>query len=40
MSLDVYNSNEDFIVIHGFISEEEAKNALGVLKDYKEIIVL
>ena len=40
MSLDVYNSNEDFIVIHGFISEEEAKNALGVLKDYKEYLII
>ena len=40
MSLDVYKSNEDFIVIHGFISEEEAKNALGVLKDYKEYLII
>lgn len=36
LSVDVYNLNKDFIVIHGFITKETAQSILSVLKEYKE----
>lgn len=36
LSVDVYNLNNDFIVIHGFITKETAQATLSVLKEYKE----
>ncbi len=34
-TLDMYNSNESFLVIHGVQSEDEAKAINSILKDYK-----
>ncbi|NHN25695.1 gliding motility protein [Flavobacterium jejuense] len=35
-SVDIYTMDEDFIVIHGFITEEVAKATLSVLQEYKD----
>ncbi|WP_445456199.1 type IX secretion system periplasmic lipoprotein PorW/SprE [Flavobacterium sp. HNIBRBA15423] len=35
-SVDIYTIDEDFIVIHGFITEEVAKATLSVLQEYKD----
>ena len=36
LSTDVYTMNENFIVIHGMITEEFAKGIATILKDYKD----
>ena len=36
LSEDIYTVNEDFIVIHGFISRLAAEDAASVLKEYKD----
>lgn len=35
-SNDIYNESTDFIVVHGFQSQESAKAVLFLLKDYKD----
>lgn len=36
LSVDIYDLENDFIVIHGFITEEVAKATLSVLQEYKD----
>ncbi|KOS07110.1 gliding motility protein [Flavobacterium akiainvivens] len=36
LTTDIYTTNEDFIVVHGFISKLAAEDAATVLTDYKE----
>ena len=36
LTTDIYTTNENFIVMHGFISKLSAEDAVTVLKDYKE----
>ncbi|VXB33427.1 Gliding motility protein [Flavobacterium sp. 9AF] len=36
LSNDIYTLEEDFVVIHGFITEEVARATLSVLQEYKE----
>ncbi|CAM3322984.1 Gliding motility protein [Flavobacterium longum] len=36
MSFDVYTEEYNFVVIHGMVSEENAKGIAGILKDFKE----
>lgn len=36
LSTDIYNLNQDFIVVHGLITEEVAKATLSVLQEYKD----
>lgn len=35
-SHDIYTMNEDFVVIHGIISEEYARGIVSILKDFKD----
>lgn len=35
-SVDIYTLEEDFVVVHGFITEEVAKATLSVLQEYKD----
>ena len=35
-SVDIYSENEDFVVIHGFLSKEQAQATLSLLREYKE----
>jgi uncharacterized protein YkvS len=35
-SQDIYNMTDSFVVIHGMISEENAKDIDAILKDYKD----
>ena len=35
-SVDIYTMEDDFVVIHGFITEEVAKATLSVLQEYKD----
>jgi tetratricopeptide (TPR) repeat protein len=36
LTTDIYTANEDFIVVHGFISRLAAEDAAAVLMDYKD----
>ncbi|MES2485875.1 MAG: gliding motility protein, partial [Bacteroidota bacterium] len=36
LTTDIYTTNENFIVIHGYISKLAAEDAVTVLKDFKE----
>lgn len=36
MSIDLYNMEEDFIVIHGIRTKDNAKDIASILKDYKD----
>lgn len=36
ISIDTYTQKENFIVIHGIKSEQNAKNIVAILRDYKE----
>lgn len=35
-SFDVYTSTENFVVVHGFKTEQNAKDAASILKDFKD----
>lgn len=39
LSVDIYTMNENFIVIHGMKSEDNAKEIVTVLKEYKDYMV-
>ncbi|MBD3724421.1 MAG: tetratricopeptide repeat protein [Flavobacteriaceae bacterium] len=36
VSVDLYNLENDFVVVHGFLSKESANAALTLLKEYKD----
>lgn len=36
MSLDIYTETDNFVVIHGLVSEDNAKGIASILKDFKE----
>jgi tetratricopeptide (TPR) repeat protein len=36
ISIDIYTTDKNFIVIHGFLNQEGAKSVLSVLQEYKD----